>query len=151
MAKESAMRDRQLRDLNKILQANDLGGEGTLTWQSFVEGLDEPDEARMRKMRATYNLFLAELKDVVGDENMSSEELHELAYLVYQLFSATDSSVQHKTAGLAKLLRETPSKKAVDAFASHIGALAEWKRSVAVDSGAGGGESPTSKRMHRKE
>ena len=149
LAKESSLRDRQVRDLNKVLQTVDLGGEGQLTWQSFVADLNEPDEARMRKMRATYNLFLAELKDVLGDENMSSEELHEMAFLVYQLFSASDTSVQHKSAGLAKLLREAPAKKAVDSFASLVGTLAEWKQAVATE--RGGGESPLSKRMHRKE
>lgn len=149
LAKETSLRDRQLRDLNKVLQVADLGGEGQLTWQSFVRDVVEPDEARMRKMRATYNLFLAELKDVLGDENMSSEELHEMAFLVYQLFSASDTSIQHKTAGLAKLLREAPSKKAVDALSSLVGTLAEWKALVAAE--GGGGESPLTKRMHRKE
>ncbi len=72
LAKESSMRERQLRELHKILQTEALGGEGQLSWASFVDGVNEPDEAKMRKMRATYNLFLAELKDVVGDENLST-------------------------------------------------------------------------------
>ncbi len=147
LAKEATARERQLRDLQKVLQVAELGGEGQLTWQKFVEGIEEPDEARLRKMRATYNLFLAELKDVVGDENLSSGELHEMAFLVYQVFADSAKPIQQKASALGKLLRDSPAKKAVDALAGHVAALAEWKEAVTVLRTE---ESVTSK-MNRKE
>ncbi len=72
-----------------------------------------------------------------------------MAFLVFQLFSDQQGSMQQKTAGLAKLLRETPPKKAVDAFATHVGALTEWKRSVSQNDQKEGGE--VSKNSQQKE
>ena len=132
LQKETLRLERNVKNLRKQ-QTFEEFGEGSMTWSSFVYGIEEHDEDVLKKMRATYNLFLAELKDLVGDDT-SSEELHEIAHTVFQLFIDPEKSFQGKMNTLAKICRETPPKKTSEALSSHVMELHEWKTSLLQES-----------------
>ena len=124
---ESQKRERQLREAHKAVALSRVTGEGRLTWANFTQGVEDLDENQTRKMRATFNVFMAEIKDLLGDENLSSEELQEMASVVYELFDDDSKPTQQKSAMLTKLLRQSPPKKSIDSVQESVSTLSVWK------------------------
>lgn len=121
--------------MTRLKAVESVGGEGSLTWADFVLGLEEPDDKVMRKQRQTFNAFLAELKDLVGDD-ASSTEVHETAFVVFNLLADASQSDQAKLAVLAKVVRvEHPPKNVVASLQAHVSSLSEWKKALAAASG----------------
>jgi hypothetical protein len=142
------------RKLKAALRASvvDSVGAGKLTWAGFVEGVEETDEKLMRKQRMTFNLFLSEIKDLVGDET-NTDEVHESAFAVFNLLDDVSQSdqvlsllraapvfavpshllgVQAKQAQLAKILRtESVAKNTFASLQVHVRALSEWRAGLA--------------------
>lgn len=130
VAKLLAARERVLKGHLHRAAVEAAGGAGSLSWGSFVEGLEEPDDAVLRAQRKCYNAFLADLQALVGDETASAE-LHESAYVVFNTLAESGQSEQAKQASLARLLRvDSLPKAAVASLQAQVSTLHEWRAAL---------------------
>lgn len=107
-------------------QPEGFSSSSQLTWSFFGSLLENYEIQEAKNIRTQYNKFLSETKKLIEDDQMSSDELHSAAYVVYQTVKDPNKSLREKE----ELLREyfpTVTTKQIEDLTPLVTQLSSWR------------------------